>query len=285
LKKGNIHEVGKHGRLALAFSREGDKTVLRDSFATIPMHAFPPFYPDDTGCAHLYIVNPTSGLVGGDRIESEITLEENAHAFITSPTATKVYRSTGEYSESTVDISLKRKAVLEYFPRHVIPFAGSMYRQNTRISMEAGSMLFFLEGFTTGRTVRHEHLGFREYISSTEIAYCGTPVVTDRFILDPEMEDYGALGFLESYTVSAALYIIFDEPSLVKGLVSLIEGRLSVREDISGGVSALPSNGVGARLLGNNVYSLEKTAFDIFSVSREELLGMGSTPTWERLMQ
>jgi urease accessory protein len=285
LKKSNIEEVGKHGRLTLKFCREGDKTMLSDSFATIPLRTFPPFYPDNTGCAHLYIVNPTAGLVGGDRIESEITLEEDAHAFVASPTATKVYRSAGAYSESAADISLGNNAILEYFPRYVIPFAGSMYRQKTRVSMEAGSMLLFFEGFTTGRTARHEHLGFKEYRSSTEIVFCGAPVVTDRFSLEPESEDYGALGFLESYTASAALYIIFDRPSLVKGLVSAIVERLGEREDISGGVSALPSNGVGVRLLGNNVYSLEKTALDILSVSKKELLGMDSATTWERLMQ
>jgi urease accessory protein len=259
--------------------------VLRDSFSVIPMHVFPPFYPDETGYAHLYMVNPTSGLVGGDRMESKIKLEKDAHAFITAPTATKVYKSAGNYSESVTNIRLKENAALEYLPRYVIPFAGSMFTQETTISMETGSSLFFLDSFTTGRTARQEHLGFKEYRSSTKITYCDRPVVTDRFVLRPEMEDYGSLGFLESYTVTAVLYIIFDNPSFINALVSSIGQSLDKTEEITGGVSTLPLNGVGVRLLGNNVSSLEKAVFDIFTTARKALYDADPFETWGRLMQ
>jgi urease accessory protein len=285
LKNGNLQGVGKHGRLNLLFCKEGGKTVLRDSFSAIPLHVFPPFYPDKTGYAHLYIVNPTSGLVGGDRVESDIILEKDAHVFITAPTATKVYRSTGAYSESTTNIILKETAALEYLPRYVIPFAGSMFSQKTTVSMEAGSSLFFLDAFTTGRTARREHLAFKEYRSVTEIVYCDKPVVTDRFVLKPDIENYNALGFLESYTATAALYIIFDNPSLVNSLLSSIGQSLCEAECVAGGVSTLPSNGMGVRLLSNNAFSLEKAVFDIFCIARRVLYGTDPCGAWERLMQ
>lgn len=285
MKNGNLKAVGKHGRLNLLLCKEGEKTVLRDAFSAIPMYVFPPFYPDRTGYAHLYMVNPTSGLVGGDKIETAIILERDAHAFITAPTATKVYKSAGACSESFTNIVLRQNAALEYLPRYVIPFAGSMFSQKTTVSMEAGSSLFFLDAFTTGRTARHEHLAFKEYRSATEIVYCGRPVVTDRFILKPETEDYGALGFLESYTVTAALYIIFDNPPLMNGLLSSIGQSLHKAESVAGGVSTLPSTGVGVRLLSNNAFSLEKVVFDIFCIARKELYGTDPSGTWERFMQ
>lgn len=279
----DVQGIGRHGRLSLKFRKEGLKTILRDSFSVIPMRVFPPFYPDNSGCAYFYMVNPTSGLVGGDRIESQIVVETNAHVFITAPAATKVYRSTGAYSESVTIIKLEENAVLEYLPRYVIPFAGSMYSQKTRVTMDAGSSLFFLDAFTTGRTARQEHLQFKEYRSETEIVYCGQPVVTDRFVLGPEREDYGTLGFLESYTASAVLYILFENRPLLPPLLSSIEECLHASGDIAGGASALPLNGAVVRLLGNSARSLEKTIFHIFAASRKMLYGMDSAAL-ERLV-
>jgi len=276
--------IGRHGRLRLLFGRGGDRTVLRDSFSVVPMRTFQPFYPDASGAACCYIVNPTSGLVGGDRIESEITLEKDTHVLITSPSATKVYRSTGAYSESITSITLGENAALEYLPRYVIPFAGSMYRQKTTVAMGAGASLILLDAFTTGRTARHEHLGFREYRSATEIAYCGEPAVTDRFVLEPAADDYGALGFLEASTVCAALYILFPDPSRATRLLSLIRECLDASHDLAGGVSTLPLGGVAARILGSTVHSVENTIFRICSASRKLLYDMDSTAL-ERLVQ
>ena len=276
--------IGRHGSLRLLFGIEGNRTVLRDSFCVLPMRVFPPFYPDNSGSAYSYIVNPTSGLVGGDRIKSEITLEKDTHVLITSPSATKVYRSTGSYSEITTSITLKENATLEYLPKYVIPFAGSMYSQKTTVTMEAGSSLLFLDAFTTGRTARHEHLGFREYRNATEITYCGEPAVTDRFVLEPANEDYGALGFLETYTVSAALYILFGDSSLVGPLLSLIEKCLNMSHNVAGGISALPLNGVAARILGESVQPVENMVFRLLSMSRKLLYRMDSAAL-ERIMQ
>lgn len=269
-----LQGIGRHGRLMLCFTRQGDKTMLSDSFSTIPMCAFQPFYLDDSGCAYSYIVNPTSGLVGGDRIEIKITIENSAHAFITTPSAAKVYRSCGSFSEQDIEISLKKNGILEYLPVYAIPFAGSLYSQKTKVYMEESSTAFILDSFTTGRSARGEHLSFKEYRGRTEIIYCDEPVVTERISLRPDTEDYNALGFLESYTVSAVLYLIFDDLSLQGQLIDDIKGMLDKADDIIGGVSALPSKGILVRFLSKGIIPLTRAAYSIFPIFRKRISGL-----------
>lgn len=112
----NFPDVGRLGRLDLRFRKRDNRTILFDSFSKIPLQAFQPFYPDKTGCAFTFLVNPTGGLVSGDRMDIRIELDEKAHAFITSPSATKVYRSSGSPSLQDVEITLKRDSVMGFNP-------------------------------------------------------------------------------------------------------------------------------------------------------------------------
>lgn len=284
LNDNELQGIGRHGRLRLCFTRQGDKTILSDSFSTIPMCAFQPFYLDDSGCAYSYIVNPTSGLVGGDKIEIKITIENNAHAFITTPSAAKVYKSSGSPSEQDIDIFVKKDGILEYLPGYVIPFADSLYSQKTKIYMGKSSTAFILDSFTTGRSARGEHLDFKEYRSRTEIIYCNEPVVTERIYLRPDTEDYNSLGFLESYTASAVLYLIFDDLSLQGRLIADIKDLLNEADDIIGGVSSLPSKGIIVRFLSNGVISLTRAVYSIFPIFRKKILGIDAPSSLNRII-
>lgn len=267
-----LYKVGKQGRLSLFFRRRQERTILYDSFATIPMQAFQPFYPDETGCACTYLVNPTGGLVGGDAIEIDITLDEYAHVLITTPSANKIYRSTGQFSSQSVEITIKRGGVLEYMPGYVIPFAGSLYRQKTRVCMDKGASAFILDAFTTGRVAGGESLQFKEYRSNTEIEYDGKLILTERMTLRPDRVNYNGMGLLEGFSATAVLYLIFDSLPLEEPLIKALRETMNKTEGVVGGVSTLPSKGVVVRLLGVNALVVEKAVFRLWAVARMHVL-------------
>ncbi len=269
-----LHKVGKEGRLSLFFKKRQERTILYDSFATMPMQAFQPFYPDDTGCACTYLVNPTGGLVGGDRIDIAITLDECAHVLITTPSANKVYRSTGQFASQSIEITIKRGGVLEYLPGYVIPFAGSLYSQKTRVLMERGATAFVLDAFSTGRVARGESLHFKEYRSNTEIEYDGELILTERMALEPDRIDYSGPGLLEGFSATAVLYLVFDNPSMERPIISALRTTMDEMGAVVGGVSTLPARGVVVRLLGENARIVEKTLFRLWSVARRHILAI-----------
>src|SRR5207245_635300 len=85
------------------------------------------------------ILNPTGGLVGGDRLDVTIDVGPGAHACLTTPSATKVYRTTGAMAEQHVSIVVDAGAMCEWIPDHTIPFPGSRLRQTLDARLAEGA--------------------------------------------------------------------------------------------------------------------------------------------------
>ena len=95
--------VGRHGVALARFARARGRTYLEDSFFKVPLQLIRPLYPEGGEPAHMTLLNPTGGHVGGDRLALEIDLGEDARVLWTTQGATKIYRSLGAPVSSTVD--------------------------------------------------------------------------------------------------------------------------------------------------------------------------------------
>src|SRR5213594_3798599 len=120
--------VGRDGTLALRFERRGDRSVLAGCRWRLPLQVLAPVALDDAA-AVVSILNPTGGLVGGDRLVIDVHAGPDTHACLTTPSATKVYRTSGPPAEQVVHLTLARGARVEWVPDHTIPFAGAAFSQ------------------------------------------------------------------------------------------------------------------------------------------------------------
>src|SRR2546422_9928149 len=82
----------------------------------------------DDRAAVVSVLNPTGGLVGGDRLAIDVVVGPAAHACLTTPSATKVYRTAGATAEQHVRLPPGVGASLEWVPDHTIPSPGSALR-------------------------------------------------------------------------------------------------------------------------------------------------------------
>ncbi|MEK7714190.1 MAG: urease accessory protein UreD, partial [candidate division NC10 bacterium] len=60
------------------------------------------------------VLNPTGGLVGGDHLLIEVDAGEGAHAVLTTPSASRVYRTAGAATVQTVFLRLGPRAIVEW---------------------------------------------------------------------------------------------------------------------------------------------------------------------------
>ena len=282
--KDDLSEVGRHGILFLEFEKREDRTILSESYSKSPMHVFQPFYPDDTGCAFTHLFNAAGGLVCGDRIEIHIRLKENSHVLATTPSATKIYRSSGDFARQETEITIRKGGLFEYLPCYVIPFANASYHQKIKVTMEEDTAAILLDFFTTGRLARGEHLQFDQYSSTMEINYFEESILFEKAILKPLDTDYGSFGFLESFVAAASLYLIFDNPRIEKDLLDILRAEVGHLSGVLGGVSTLPSKGAIVRLLGDGTRSIERAILKMWSVAREHILGRKSFPQLRRVV-
>jgi urease accessory protein len=199
----SIIDVGRQGRLDIAFALQSGRTVLRHSYCEVPFKITRLLDADLPGFAHLILMQCTAGLFGGDNIECVIHVDAGARVVLTQQAATKVHPSGDLPATQRTRIVVESGAVLVADFEPVIPFADSRLDQSTHIELENGASLVFWEGMMAGRIGRGEQWQFSELKSETRVDQCGRPLYLDRVSLNPAsgnpqsgwiMKDSGYVG-------------------------------------------------------------------------------------------
>ena len=196
--------MGQRGSLRLSFGRRGEGTVLVDRFASAPFGAVRANHPDGPGMPEVQVTNPSGGVLGGDRLEAEVDLSSGSSATVLTQAANKAYR--GEEASQTTLFRVSGGAVLEYLPHHLIPYAGSNYRQETNFHLAPDATLLTWDAFSAGRVARGERFAFKRLRARTSIFRDGRPEAIDGLDLVGGSEHFGG------YSYVAAVYALSPKP-------------------------------------------------------------------------
>lgn len=182
---------------SLRFARCGNRTRLVHSRLAAPMALVRPFeLPDGRLVAQLVALGP--GLCGGDAIELDVVVEDEAEVLLTTTAATRVMSmEPGTLTEQHLRLRAGAGATLEYYPALTIPFPGSAIVQTLSIEAETETRIGVVESWTFGRTARDEYLDFRSLRSRTTLAIAGTTVYADTLQLEPAEDDVANAGILD----------------------------------------------------------------------------------------
>lgn len=253
--------AGRHGELKLAFKQRNGKTVLAESFFRVPLQVMKPRY-DASGCACVYLLSPTGGVVQGDNYKVEVGLGANAHAILTTQAATKVYAMPTRGAAQSMRVQVGKGAIFEYLPDPTILFRDTNFSQGIAFSLEPGAKVVLQEIVMPGRLARGERLAFTRYQSRVEVSDSDGLLLYDACRLQPNQQPYlTKLGVLEDYTCWGSWYLIGDfkmpewEP-----LCAFVESLLNQSSKSSGGMSQLHRSGIAIRMLAHNAGTIH-TAF------------------------
>ena len=123
-----------HARLDLDYSHENHRSVARFRHDG-PLRILQSLYPEGDAVCHNVLVHPPGGLVGGDTLEIGVTASAGSHGLITTPGASRFYRSDGELALQRTRIRLAAGARVEWLPLEAICYSGC--RAENRITIEA----------------------------------------------------------------------------------------------------------------------------------------------------
>lgn len=126
--------MGWHGHLRLEYRRDGARTIGHDRHDG-PLRVLRSLHPEGPRTCHHVLVHPPGGIVGGDRLEISARLARDAHAVITTPGATRFYRSAGDTALQTVDAQLDPGARLEWLPLETIAYRGTRASNRMRFAL------------------------------------------------------------------------------------------------------------------------------------------------------
>jgi urease accessory protein len=158
----------------------GGRTALAHRRHVGPLAVQRPFHPEGPEVCHVYVLHPPGGIVGGDRLRLEVRVAADAHALLTTPAATKVYRSAGPASEQESTLEVEPGGVLEWLPQETILYDGADTSLATRVRLEGGARFLGLDVLCFGLPARGEAFARGRCRQHIEVWRDGRPLVLER---------------------------------------------------------------------------------------------------------
>jgi urease accessory protein len=270
-ERNNPERIGRDGFLRLRFARRGASTILAQSRFSLPLQALTPLTLAD-GVSYLMLLNPTGGVLGGDHLVTEIVLEAATHVCLTTPSATRIYRTAAKPAILETVIQLGEEATLEYLPDHVIPHAGSALRQSLRIEMARGSRAIILDAMASGRVAHGERWSFTEMDSRTEVHACGRPAYIHRARIVPVEKRPDRLGWMQEFDYISCMGLFADGFTRWNEVSAALNEELKSVPNVRGGASVLSRGGCVVRFLARSASDMTLVNKKLWDAAREILL-------------
>ena len=115
--------TGWYAKLNIHYAKAGPKTVAKFAHEG-PLRVLQSLYPEGEAVCHNVLVHPPSGLVGGDTLDMGLHLDPNTHALLTTPGATRFYRSEQGLATQRMQAVVQDGARLEWLPLETLAYNG-----------------------------------------------------------------------------------------------------------------------------------------------------------------
>lgn len=142
-----------HGHLELAYRIDQSSGAARCIVADRhdgPLRVLAALRPEAPTVCHSVLVHPPGGMAGGDRLDLSITLDERAHALITTPGATRFYRSAGEPATQAVHARLAAGARLDWLPLETLVYSAALAESRCVFELAPGAEMIGREVIALG---------------------------------------------------------------------------------------------------------------------------------------
>ena len=122
-----------HASLSLDYSLSAEKTVAHFRHDG-PLRILRSLYPEGDAICHNVLVHPPGGLVGGDTLDMKFNVASGAHGLVTTPGATRFYKSLGKHALQRTHVKLDAGARMEWLPLEAICYSGCL--AENRLTMD-----------------------------------------------------------------------------------------------------------------------------------------------------
>ena len=183
-----------HARLQLDYTLEGTRTVARHAHNG-PLRILQSLYPEGDAVCHNVLVHPPGGLVGGDTLDITATVGPGAHGLVTTPGATRFYRSTGERALQRTHLTLAEGARLEWLPLEALCYNACNAENHLTLNLAPGA----------------ECMGWD--VTALGLPHAGQPFDTGRFVQHIEAPGL----WLERGVIDAADHRLLESPMGLAG--------------------------------------------------------------------
>lgn len=269
----NLTEItpsGWQAQLDLAFSYRSDKTVLSHRSQRGPLTVQRAFYPEGDVC-HLYILHPPGGVVGGDTLTINTTVDKSASTLLTTPGATKFYRSQGETAHQQQNLHIADNASLEWLPQENIYFPGAQARMSTHIDLAAKARFIGWETHCFGLPANNQPFTSGQLNLDFSLSRDGVPILLERMQINADR--LNAPTGLRGHPVMAMLVATPADNDLLEDVRTILS-----EEDMHLIAATLIEDCVVVRYLGSSTAKSRQLFSQIWRVLRPAILERKACP-------
>ena len=263
---------GWEAELRLGYQKRTDKTRLIDSKRRGPLAVQRAFYPEGDVC-HTYLLHPPGGVVGGDQLEVKLKVADQARVLLTTPGATKFYRSLGATSSLNQTLYVEAGGALEWMPLENIFFPGTRSRLKTEVHLSQGALFMGWEINCLGRPANKERFELGTINANLRVYRDGTPILFDRFATEGLSLVDAPVG-LRGASAQATFIATLDDPDLVEQVQAYLEEHLEEQGGSSLGGATLIDGLLCVRLIGEQSQKFLKILVGIWTLIRPTVMNI-----------
>jgi urease accessory protein len=216
--------AGWKARLALTYSLQQGRTVAHHVHEG-PLRVLQSLYPEGNAICHQVLVHPPGGLAGGDELDIRVQVQTGAHALVTTPGATRFYRSEAGQAAQRVQVCMQEHARLEWLPLETIAYNGCLAENRVSFDMAPTASLMAWDVLALGLPASNQPFVQGHFLQHLEVQGAwldrGLIDATDRRLLD------GPVG-LAGYRCLATLVMASGSPLNLQQLELALEQARSI---------------------------------------------------------
>lgn len=185
-----------------------------------PLTIQQPFYPEGPLC-HLYLLHPPAGVVGGDRLQLHVETREAAQALVTTPGATKFYRTNGRTAEQYQRFIVGHAGSFEWLPQETIYYPDADALLRTTVELEGTARFLGWEVHCLGLPVNDLDFGGGRARVGFTLYRDGEPVLVESLLVSEEKKRFQA-AFMQNKPVFGSFVATNADESLLEELRTLV---------------------------------------------------------------
>jgi urease accessory protein len=249
-------------------------TSLRQRYpqrVTAPLHCD----PDHPNSAVLCVQSPSGGAFSDDDLHTAVHCAAGTHLQLTTQAATQVFAGDGSGARHQLRFKVATDAVLEYWPKTIIPQSDSAFTQKLDVEVDPGGVYLGWEAVSAGRIAHGERFRYARYDNAFEVGIAGRVVARDRQVIQPARTALDP-ALVDGDYIATFLTVLPGRPA--DRALRRVRAVLDELAGVCGGAGELPGgSGVIARITSRTAPELHRARQALHETVRTELLSAATT--------
>lgn len=263
-------------KLSLTYERTSIGTVLKRSLHEGPLRVQKALYPEGDAICHTVIIHPPAGIAGGDTLEIDVSIGKASHVVLSTPSATKWYKSFKNPATQIIRFNLDEEAKLDWLPQENLFFRGADSHLLAELSLKSSSSFIGWDATMLGRYASGEEWVSGHVHMINQIKRDGKLIWVENGHIDAEDQYVRSLPQLGEMPVCAMLWAL--GPGCTNATAEILSQIMPWTDALKAGVTFMPQGVLLVRVVSSDIELTRNLMIDVWTRLRPLVHGVPAQP-------